>query len=293
MNELILSILLNAYIGIIFVFFNRYKIDLLQAIVFNYITCVVTGSLVLGRFPINTDSIATPWFQWALMMGTLFISILNIIAISSIKVGVTITQTANKLSLIIPVLFAWYFYQETIHWIKWTGIFIALIAVIFTIWKSNTKNFKKSFITFFLPLFIFLGSGVLDTLTKYVEKNYIKNEAIANSYIIACFATASFIGLILLGILFLLKKKTFHIKNVIAGVILGVPNYFSIYFLIMALKNNHLSSSAVIPINNIGVLFLVSLFGILIFKEKMTRLNYVGLLLSIIAILFIYFGDIY
>ncbi len=293
MNYLILSILLNAYIGIIFIIFYRFKIDILQAIVFNYITCVITGSIFNTEFPLNIHSIEEPWFKWAILMGFLFISILNLIGISSIKAGITVTQTANKLSLIIPVLFSWYLYHEQITWIKWSGIIIAMFAVVFTIWKTEKSLTSKTFFAFFYPLLIFFGSGLLDTLTKYVESNFVVNESIANKYLISGFLSAASIGSIMLIALYFFKKKKFQFKNVIAGIILGVPNYFSIYSLIMALKNQTLSSSAIIPINNIGVLFVVSFFGILIFKEKMSKLNYLGLLLTIVSIVLIYFGDIY
>ncbi len=291
MNHLLISILLNAYLGIVFIYFNRLKIDLFQAIVFNYITCVITGSIVIGSFPLQVGTIDEPWFRWAIAMGSLFIVVFNIIALSSVKAGVTATQTSNKLSLIIPVLFSWYVYQETIGWVKWTGIGLALLAVILTVSKSEKSTRKKSAWVYILPVILFIGSGIIDTLTKYVEAHYIKNDTTANAYLIAGFFVAAFWGSLALILLYVFNKKVFHIKHLIAGIVLGVPNYFSIFYLIKALKGDSLSSSAIIPINNIGILFVVSLFGIFIFKEKISRLNYVGILLTILSILLIYLGD--
>lgn len=291
MSDLLISILLNAYLGIIFVFFSKFKIDLFQAIVYNYIVCVITGSVVIGHFPMQWSTIDAPWFRWALLMGFLFISVFNLIASSSINVGVTTTQTSNKLSLIIPVLFSWYFYHETIGWIKWLGIFLALLAVVFTVYKVEKGSKRKSIWVYFLPILLFLGSGVIDTLTKYVETHFIKNDAMANTYLITGFFVAAFLGSLALILLYVFGKKVFHIKHLVAGIILGVPNYFSIYYLIKALRGNSLSSSSIIPINNIGILFVVSLFGIFIFKEKISKLNYFGILLTIISIVLIYFGD--
>jgi drug/metabolite transporter (DMT)-like permease len=90
---------------------------------------------------------------------------------------------------------------------------------------------------------------------------------------------------------YITSKRVFNIQNLLAGIVLGVPNYFSIYYLIKALQSNSLSSSATIPINNIGVLFVVSMFGIFIFKEKLNKANYIGLLFTLLAILLIFFGD--
>lgn len=291
MNYLIFSILLNAYLGVIFVFFNKFKVDLFQAIVFNYIFCVVTGSVVIGQFPIQIATIEEPWFKWSLLMGFMFIAVFNLIAASSINVGVTATQTSNKLSLIIPVLFSWYLYHEAIGYIKWVGIFLALVAVLFTVFKSEKGARVKSIWVYFLPILLFIGSGLIDTLTKFVEARFIKNDTTANTYLIAGFLSAAVIGFLALLFLHGFGKKKFHIKHVFAGMILGIPNYFSIFYLIKALQGNTLTSSAIIPINNIGVLFVVSLFGIFIFKEKMSKLNYVGIVLTILSIALIYFGD--
>lgn len=52
-----------------------------------------------------------------------------------------------------------------------------------------------------------------------------------------------------------------------------------------------LSSSAVIPINNIGILFIVTLFGVFIFKERLSKLNILGVVLTVVSMLLIYFGD--
>ena len=85
MNSILLSIFLSSYIAIIFIYFNKYKIDFFQAIVFNYLICVVTGSVVLGKFPLGIQTLDTSWFPWALLMGVLFISVFNIIAFRATK----------------------------------------------------------------------------------------------------------------------------------------------------------------------------------------------------------------
>ena len=292
MIYLFLSILLSTFLGVIFVYFNKHKIDIFQAIVFNYWVCVITGSLVLGNFPIHTNSVQTDWFKMSIIMGVLFISVFNLIGISSVLVGATITQTANKLSLTIPVVVSYFLYHENISLLKMIGILLALIAVILTMSKKSSGEKKKIPLwEFSLPIVLFVSSGVVDSITKYVQNKYLISEAISKSYIIAGFMVAATIGSVILFFLYITGRKKFEFKNVLAGIILGVPNYFSIYYLIKALQNKSMNSSATIPINNIGVLFLVSIFGIFIFKEKLTRLNYIGLGLTLLAILFIFLGD--
>ncbi|MCK9404357.1 MAG: hypothetical protein M0Q26_13280 [Chitinophagaceae bacterium] len=63
------SIILSSYLTLAFKVCERYHVNIFQAIVFNYVTCVVTGSLVNGSFPVNAEVIQTPWFKWACVMG--------------------------------------------------------------------------------------------------------------------------------------------------------------------------------------------------------------------------------
>jgi drug/metabolite transporter (DMT)-like permease len=288
---LILSILFSAYISVIFVVFNRFKIDLFQTIVVNYGVCVLTGSIVLGRFPIHVQTLSQPIFSWSMLMGALFIAVFNLIAISSVRVGVTITQTANKLSLVIPVGFSFFFYHENISWLKLAGIFIALLAVILVSAKNKVVDKKIQLLELCLPILLFVGSGIIDTLTKYVQRTYLSNNEIANMYLISGFLVAFSIGLLILMVRILSGTIKFQWRSVVAGLLLGVPNYFSIYFLIKALQSPSLNSSAMIPINNIGILFVVSLIGIFFFREKLSFKNCIGLVCTLLAILCIYYGD--
>jgi drug/metabolite transporter (DMT)-like permease len=110
-------------------------------------------------------------------------------------------------------------------------------------------------------------------------------------YTIQVFATAATIGIITETAMVLLKKTQLHWRNLVAGICLGVPNFFSIYYLIRFLNSGFMHSSAAIPVLNIGILVAATLAAILFFREKINAQRIVGLALSIIAILLISFGD--
>ena len=74
-------------------------------------------------------------------------------------------------------------------------------------------------------------------------------------------------------------------KNIIAGIILGIPNYFSIYFILLALK--HLGGIYVFPILNIGVVLLSSIISWLFYKEQMSKTNWIGIVLACLSIIII------
>jgi len=294
MVYLLLTILLNVLLSVVFKWFERYKIDGLQAIVVNYWVCVITGSFFIGSFPVNATSLSQPWLPWALVMGCGFISVFNLIAYSTRVDGITTTTVANKLSMVIPACFALWLYADKMSLGKGIGILLAFPAVYLSTRTGDNAGKKQSFL---LPTLLFLGSGLLDTLVNYIARQYFNtgNDSLDNAgqsvYLIHTFSVAGTAGLLLVIVLLLLRKRTFAWKNVLAGCLLGVPNYFSIYFFFRFLQSDFLQSSAAIPVNNIGIVLLSAIVAILFFKEKASPVRILGLLLSVTAILLIAFFD--
>jgi drug/metabolite transporter (DMT)-like permease len=290
MFYLLAVILLNTLLYAFFKLFPKYKVDTLQAIVANYWTCVATGSIFLGYFPVNSASISQPWTPWAMLMGIGFISIFNLVAYCTRKEGITTATIANKLSLVIPVLFSVLLYNEQLTPVKVVGILLAFPAVYLT---TRTKGEEGKVQSLFWPALLFIGSGLLDTLVKFVEQAYLDTPQVQAEYTIHVFSTAALIGTILIIGLTVAKKVKLHPRNIIAGILLGIPNYFSIYYLIRLLNSDYMQSSAAIPVSNIGVVVTSCIAAILIFKESANRQRVIGLLLAVMAILLISLGDIY
>ncbi|HTN45126.1 MAG TPA: DMT family transporter [Flavipsychrobacter sp.] len=287
MTYLLLTVLLNVFIFSLFKLFPRYGIDNLPAIVVNYITCVVTGSLFIGKVPYSSVHLHQPWFYWALLMGGMFIGIFNFIAFTVRKTGLTATTIANKLSLVIPVIFSVFLYHEKLSGLKIIGIFAAFPAV-YLATRTGEKENKQSWT---LPLLLFLCSGLLDTLVKFTENRYLNTPTLQSVYLIYVFTTAAISGLVMIAVMAFQKNIRWKKRNILAGILLGIPNYFSMYYFVRLLHSNFLQSSAAIPINNMGIVLLSTLIAILFFKEKPTKARVCGLILSVLSILLIYFAD--
>jgi uncharacterized membrane protein len=72
------------------------------------------------------------------------------------------------------------------------------------------------------------------------------------------------------------------------GALLGGVNFGSIFFLVKTLnfidpENGAIDSSVVFGINNIGIVALSVILGMLIFQEKLSAVNKTGILICIIA----------
>lgn len=294
MIYLIGSIILSSYLTLSFKVLQRLQINAFQAIVFNYIACVCTGAVFNGSFPVNSDAVQSPWFKWALVMGIMFISIFNVIGFTTQKMGVAVASVANKLSMVIPFLFSIFLYDEKTTVLKLAGIAVALAAVVLTCYPSQTAatNSKKANqLMLVLPLVLFVSSGLLDTLIVYVQNIFFSSPAANfNHFLITAFAVAGVIGAIVLIVQVAVGRQQFSAKALLAGTLIGIPNYFSIWCLGKVIAAYQGNSSAVIPVNNMGIVLFSAVMAWLLFREKLMVINWAGIVLAVAAIALIAYG---
>ncbi len=285
---LVACIVLNALIGVIFKLFDRYQIDNLQAIVVNYFVCVLTAAVVVGGNPIPSDLTGQPWFWYALGLGSIFIIVFNLMALTVQNFGVVIATIFQKMSLLAPTLIAIWVYGETSNFIKWTGILSSIAAILLLSYqKKEQKSIDghHSGLIWMLPILTFLGSCLIDSALYLVEKqNLAQNGDIG--FVASLFLSAAINGILILIIQVIRKKEILKIKNLVGGIGLGIPNFFSIYLLFLALQQGW-GGSVVFPVNNVGVLVMAAIFGIVLFKERLVPLRIVGFILAILAIILI------
>jgi len=246
-----------------------------------------------GAFPITAGEMAdNPWMKWALLMGLMLISLFNIIAYTARNIGVAVASVANKLSMVIPFVFSLLLYNERASALQLAGILVALIAVVFTCYpsgKPGTIKHQNLALIMLVPAILFIGSGLLDTMIKYVEQRYLDAQN-SNQYLVSAFSYAALIGTSVLVLQLFRKKMIMDRRAIVAGVIIGVPNYFSIWCLIKVLKQNQGSSSLIIPLNNMSVVLFSAVAAFLLFGERLSLLNWTGIALAILAISLIAFA---
>ena len=283
MIYLLLSILSSSSIFIIFKLYDKFKVDSLQAIIFNYAVACICGLLAYQQ-PIQLNKIPNyDWFYYAIGLGFVFISIFNIMAITAQRNGISVVAVASKMSVVIPIIFGFILYHESIGWIKLLGIILALISI-YLVTLNPDKVIKGG--SFLFPLIVFIGSGFIDTSLKFLETNFVKENEVA-LFSASIFASAFIIGIAVFLIQFINKSFKFELKNLIGGVSLGIINYYSIYFLIKAISYKNLESSTVFTINNVSILLISTILGIVFFKEKLNTKNKAGILLASMGIILV------
>ncbi|TPV32275.1 EamA/RhaT family transporter [Paucihalobacter ruber] len=284
MIYLIFSILSSTAIFILFKLLNIYKINTLQAIVVNYFVAATVGFLSYDNI-INFEVIYnSKWFVGAVILGCLFIAIFNVMAITAQKNGISIASVASKMSVIIPIIFGIYIYNEKAGFLKIAGILVALIAVYLA--SIKTKENQPLTKSILLPTILFFGSGIIETSLKFIESNYVESNGIP-IFSATIFACAAAVGFAILILKFSTKAIMPDFKSIPAGIVLGIVNYYSIYFLLKALQYNGSESSTIFTLNNVSIVMLSSVLGFVIFKERLSLKNITGIILAVLSIILV------
>lgn len=287
MIYLVLAVFCNSLLFLILKSFDRFRINTLQGIVVNY---AVAGSLglLLSPVPFSFAALETKTWLWIPpIMGILFISIFLLIARTAQTIGVSVASVANKMSVIIPVIVAILLYNDSTGFMKVAGIVLALVAVYFTSKKNDGTSFGIR--QLFLPLIVFLGSGIIDALVNFAQQQSV-STADSPLFIACCFLMAFTGGLLMVSYQLLRKQTTLQPRALLAGIVLGVPNYFSIWCIIEALESQLMESSMLYPVANMGIVVVSTLGAFLLFREKLSPMNLLGIGISIVATLLIMFS---
>lgn len=287
MIPLLLSIVSSSVLLVIFKFFHRFEVKTFQAITVNYIVAASLGFL-LSPISLNPIELASQsWLPSATLIGCIFIAMFYVMAISSQKVGVAVSSVANKMSLVIPVVAGVVLYNESLAGFELIGVLTAVVGVGLVSFPEKGVEIEKKYL--FLPLIIFLGSGFLDTFFKYVETYLIRSDEI-ELFSASLFMIAGLVGITVSLFQVIFRNDRPELKSVLGGIVLGIPNYFSIHFLLMALNLPNLESTIVFPLNNTGIVLLSTLLAIVIFGETFTKIKWLGIGLAVISILLIAFA---
>ncbi len=281
MIYLLLCIFSSTTIIILFKYFSRFKINNFNAIIINYLTAALLGLTISFNSLRNTNVFVQSWFPLAVLIGVLFVVMFNVIAITTQKAGISVSSVASKMSVIVPMLFSILYYHEQINNYKIAGMVLAVIAVVFTAIRKNIHFENRKYLI--LPFILFIGMGLVDSLVKFSQHEYLRDQDLP------LFSTLLFTISAITGIIVRLFKKSLrnspmNFKAVAAGMLLGIANFGTFYFLVQALNSNFVDSSIVFGFNSIGIVLLSVFLAIILFKEKLSFINWTGIILSIFTI---------
>lgn len=290
MFYIVLTILFSVFLLIVFKLFQKFEVNTFVAIIINYVAAAVTGILFLETEYNFKDVLHASWLTICIPLGLLFITIFYLISQTAQRISISTASVANKMSVAMPVLFSVIFLNQQLSVLKIIGIILALVAVYFS--TKTPKVEKTSNKLIWLPIAVFFGSGLIDIAINAANAFYITSPNDSALFSISTFLSAFCFGLIILLVQFFVTKKitiqsVFKLKNIVGGIALGIPNYFSIYFIFKSLDAKVLNSAQLFPILNLSNVALSAIVAWLLFKEKLSPINIIGIFMAVIAIILI------
>jgi len=174
----------------------------------------------------------------------------------------------------VPTLMAILVFREQPRLTQAAGLLLA-VAAIFVIQGAGEKR-RAGGVSIGGLLLLLLTGGSADAMSKVFEE--VGPQRLKDQFLLYTFAVA----LILCVVLVVVKKQRFGWKDVAFGLLIGIPNYFSARFLLLALGG--VPAMIVYPSFSVGTIVLVALAGVLLFREKLNRRKIIGLLLILAAL---------
>ena len=281
MIYLLLGIISSASISLVFKFFGDQQGNRYGIIIGNYLTCIAISLIMTGGIgPVVSAAAIT--YGLGVIGGFLFVAGLVSIQSSVAANGATLTSAFGKLGVMVPLTFSFLIFKEQPAALQVVGILIALAALI--IMNSPDKSAGSSdtpkTYSFTLLILTFLANGLADAMSKVFEQAGPRSDD--RVFIFMIFFTAAIISAGLAYREYRMTGKKLIPKELLAGIAVGVPNYFCSFFLLKALTG--MPSFLVYPIFSTGTIIVVMALSAAFFRERPTKKQALGIAMILTAL---------
>ncbi len=284
MLSLIIAASCSAALTLVLKIFRDPKGNRFGIILGNYLTCVLLAFVQMpekGRiFDLHPSTLIMSGIG-----GFLYVSGLVFTQTSVQRNGATLTSAFSKLGLIVPLFISFLFFDEIPSLLKICGVLLAIAAILLMNYPSKTEKGeektpakeKSSLVILLLTLF---ACGCSESMAKIFAR--LGDQREDTRYFFFLFLTAALLTFVLSVVETRKNGKTLRAAELGAGVLAGIPNYFSSYFLLQALLD--LPAALVYPVFSVGSILLVAGGGMLFFRERLSRIQCMGFVLILGAL---------
>ena len=274
MIYLILAIASSALVSICMRLSEKHVKNEMGMFTANYAACVVLSFLFLDtQIAMNFSKPGWVMLGLGLVSGILYLVSFVFMKWNMTYNGIVLSSTFMKLGVLIPTIMAIVVFREMPKWTQLLGIGCSIIAIIMINFDPSAvrEGNKKIWLLILLVL-----SGFTDSMANIYEQ--VGAAKLKDGYLLVTFIAA----FLLAGILAISGKEKISVKDLIYGVIIGIPNYFSARFLLLALGN--VEAVLVYPMYSVATIVVVTLVGVTFFKERLGKRRLAALALILLAL---------
>lgn len=284
MLYILFSVICSVTVSVILKLARRYGMDATQIIIWNYPVAVACTWLFLRPAWTPAVVVNAPFGLYS-ALAVLLPGIFIALSASIRYAGIVRTEVAQRLSLFISLIAAFLLFRETPQTMKLLGVFVGVAAILCSIgWHKNKNQYGVNHPMWLYPTIVFLGYGIVDILFKQVAQH---SEVPYATSMLMVFLLAMLVAFAYLAYHTLLAKKRFSVHAIVWGMVLGGFNFANILFYMRAHRALPNDPSIVFTGMNVGVIALGALIGMFLFREKLSFINKIGIILAVVSVLMI------
>jgi drug/metabolite transporter (DMT)-like permease len=285
MGFVVLAVLCSVAVSVLLRWARDARIDVPQAVTWNYLAATALCATLLKPAPAQVFSPAAPWSGW-LALGLILPVLFVLLGRSVQRAGIVRTDIAQRLSLLLSLLAAFTLFGETANGPRLLGLALGLLSLPCLLARPRGQTRQVAASARWLPLAVLVGFAMVDVLLKRIA---LDGMPLAVS-LLATFAIA-FVPMLGWQVWRHARgRAVLTLRNLYAGLLLGVLNFGNIYFYLRAHRALSEHPSLVFAGMNIGVVLLGTLVGVAVYRERLTRLNLAAIPMAIGAIVLIGLG---
>ena len=266
MISLCLAVLSTAMVAIIMRLSTGRITHNLGMLTMNYIVCTLLSG-VFGGYQ-GALNLGDPRIGIVLAMGTvngfLYLSGFMLMQMNIRKNGVVLSSIFQKLGLLVTLVVSVVFYREIPDFLQSCGFVIAIVAIVLMNYRKGGEKIGSRWAL----LAMLFACGMADAMSKIFTESGV--AALEGQFLFYTFAVA--MGLC--AVCMTVAGQKIGRREALFGTLIAVPNFFCSMFLLGALES--LQAVIVYPVFSVGGILVVTLTGILVFRERLTKQQWIG-----------------
>ena len=273
MENLLLTVLSSAMVSIIMRFSDGKIKNNFAMLAVNYMMCAFLAWAYTGFgswFLSGTGRQSTVIMGW--INGILYLAGFVLLQRNIRTNGVVLSSTFIKLGLLVSMVVSVVFFGERPQLWQWAGFLLAVAAIILMNYRPGQGKAENAA---GLILLLLAGGGG-DAMSKFFEE--LGNPAHSGHFLLYTFLVA----LALCVNLYRIRGEKPGKREWLFGLLIGIPNFFSAKFLLGALKD--IPAVIVYPVYSVSTILAVTVTGILVFREKLDKRQWLALAMILVAL---------
>lgn len=272
MLYLILAILSSAMVSITMRASEKYITNKMAMFMSNYAICIVLSAAFMDWKNMRVG-LGVPALVLGIISGVLYLVSFIFLKYNMQHNGIVLSSTFMKLGVLIPTVMAVVVFHEMPKWTQILGIAISVFAIIIIHFEKEAlqESNKKIWLLLLLVL-----SGFTDSMANIYEQ--VGRPEGKDGYLLITFFTA----FVLATVFACRDKNKITRKDLLFGMLIGIPNYFSARFLLLALGS--VDAVLVYPMYSVATMIVIMLAGVLAFRERISKKKAVALAMIAVAV---------